>query len=327
MNGKHLETNNKKSILITGFSGFVARNFLEFLVKEKMDIRVWGIDIKEPEYSLGQYREYLELNFQKLDLLNVEELKTFLQEIHPEYILHLASFSSVSYSWTNPGISFVNNTNIFLNLALSIKDIGLKTRLLSVGSSEEYGKYDEDEMPLKEDYPLHPCSPYAVARVSQELLAAVFVESYGMDIILTRSFNHIGPWQDSRFVVPSFIEKVIDLKKSGVKSGAIEVGDLSIIRDFVDVRDVVKAYWLLLQKGKSGEVYNICSGSGIRLKEVLELIGKISGVRVEGKCTKKYIRPDENRIVIGSNVKICKELAWKPLIKLEDTLQDMIQYM
>lgn len=315
----------RKIILITGFSGFVGRNFIEFAVDNHLEVEIWGIDVSAPQFSLDEYNKKMNIHFKQIDLLNQKELKLFLSDINPDYILHLASFSSVAYSWKNPGLSFVNNTNIFLNLVLSIYELGIKTRILSVGSSEEYGKYTEKEMPLREEYALHPCNPYAVARVSQEMLSRVFAKDYGLEIILTRSFNHIGPWQDSRFVVAGFIEKILEIKKSGKKCGTIEVGDLSIVRDFVDVRDVVRAYWILLQGGKSGEVYNICSGKGIKLEKVLNEIGEIAEIQVSGKKVEKYIRPDDNRIVIGSYEKIYKEFGWKPEIALRKTIEDVIR--
>lgn len=314
----------KKKILITGFSGFVARHFLNYMVEKHEEVEVFGIDIIPPPYALATYEDKITVHFQKINLLDVDTLKDYLSAVQPDYILHLASFSSVAYSWNNPGISFVNNTNIFLNLVLSVKELGIKARILSVGSSEEYGGCLEKDMPLREEYPLKPCSPYAVARVSQEMLSKVFTESYGMEIIMTRSFNHIGPWQDSRFVIPGFIEKVLEIKKQGKRCGIIEVGDLNIIRDFVDVRDVVKAYWLLLCEGRKGEVYNICSGKGIRLEDMLKMIGELADVSVEGKRTEKFIRPNENRMIIGSNEKMYKELGWFPNIELKVTLENMI---
>lgn len=315
----------KRKILITGFSGFVARNFIEFAIRNQLGIKIYGIDIASPGFPVERYREKIDIDFRLLDLLNREELKAYLKDICPDYILHLASFSSVAYSWKNPRLSFINNTNIFLNLVLSVYELGLKSRILSVGSSEEYGKYKEEDMPLREEYPLYPGSPYAVARVSQEMLSRVFAKDYGVDIILTRSFNHIGPWQDSRFVVASFIEKTLEIKKRGETKGVIEVGDLSIVRDFVDVRDVVRAYWMLLCEGKAGEVYNICSGKGIKLGSVLEEIGNVVQVDVTGKSVQEYMRPDDNQVVIGSYEKIYQELGWEPQIMLKETLADVVQ--
>ena len=197
-------------------------------------------------------------------------------------------------------------------------------RILSIGSSEEYGNVSKEQLPLKEDMHLTPVSPYAVARVSQEMLSRVFVDHYHLNIILTRSFNHIGPWQDERFVVPSFIRRILNIKDSGAKAGMIETGDTTIIRDFVDVRDVVKAYYLLLTEGTPGEIYNICSGKGVPLSEVIEVIARITETDIRTKVNPEFVRPDDNRVIIGSHDKITEQLGWRPEISLEDTLRDMV---
>ena len=314
----------RKRILITGFSGFVARHFVNYLVKNEIDIEIWGIDVVRPKYSIEECAGTLDIHFHEVDLLDKIKLNEVVKIVQPDYILHLAAFSSVAFSWERPELSFSNNANIFLNLIMAVKELGLKTRILSVGSSETYGKYGAEAMPLSEEYELIPCNPYAVAKVSQEMLAKLFTEHYGMDIIITRSFNHIGAWQDSRFVIPGFVKKVLALKDEGCTEGSIETGDLSIVRDFLDVRDVVRAYWMLLCNGKSGEVYNICSGKGIKLSEILDMIGMIAGVKVTGIPSPKLIRPDENKMIIGSNRKMYQELGWKPEIDLRQTLEEMI---
>ena len=243
-----------------------------------------------------------------------------------EYILHLASYSSVAYSWKHPIECFNNNTNIFLNVVHTIHRLRMNCRILSVGSSEEYGNVTEQDIPLIEESKILPGSPYAVARVSQEMLSRVYVNSYGLDIVMTRSFNHIGPLQDTRFVVPSFITRILKIKQEGMVEGTIETGDLSIIRDFVDVRDVVKAYYNLLVFGKTGELYNICSGNGIALKDIVLKIGEIVGVKVSTTTNSEFVRLNDNHIIIGSYDKIKKDINWKPEIPLEVTLKDMVQY-
>ncbi len=316
-----------KKFLITGFSGFVGRHFLHYLYEQSEQSEIYGIDIRRPPFNCSIYEDKLTIHFKEVNLLNLDELKSVLAEFQPDYILHLASFSSVAYSWQHPEECFVNNTNIFLNLTSSLKELNMNCRILSVGSSEEYGNVITEHLPLKENMHLMPVSPYAVARVSQEMLSKVFVDSYHLDIILTRSFNHIGPWQDERFVVPSFIRRILNIKESGTASGTIETGDTTIIRDFVDVRDVVRAYYLLLTEGTPGEIYNICSGRGIALSEIIDNIADIVGVKVDTQVNPEFVRPNDNRIVIGSHDKITKELGWKPSIPLSQTLQDMIVEM
>lgn len=316
-----------KRFLITGFSGFVGRHFLQYLYDKNESMEVFGIDIRKPAFDTTVYADRLKISFKEVNLLDKEALKEVLEIFKPQYILHLASFSSVAFSWQHPEESFVNNTNIFLNMTGILKELQLPCRVLSIGSSEEYGNVLPQHLPLKETMQLQPVSPYAVARVSQEMLSKVFVDSYHLDIILTRSFNHIGPWQDERFVVPSFIQRILNIRDAGLSEGTIETGDTSIIRDFVDVRDVVNAYYMLLTEGTPGEIYNICSGTGIALSDIIDQIADIVGVKVSTKVNPEYVRPNDNRVVVGSHEKITTELGWQPVIKWEQTLCDMVEEM
>ncbi|MCI7040921.1 MAG: GDP-mannose 4,6-dehydratase [Lachnospiraceae bacterium] len=314
----------KMKILITGVSGFVGHHFLQYLYDNKIEASVCGIDISEPAYNIREYDGFLSVTYRKIDLLDKESLASLFEDFVPDYVLHLASFSSVAYSWKHPEESFVNNTNIFLNLITAIQTHNINCRILSVGSSEEYGIIDQDEIPLSEDKEVRPISPYAVARVAQEMLSKLFVDSYHVNIIMTRSFNHIGPWQDSRFVVPSFIKRIKEIKDAGYKRGIIETGDIGIVRDFVDVRDVVHAYYLLLTKGRVGEIYNVCSGKGIKLEKIVKMIADEIGIYVETKLCEQLVRPNDNPIIVGNNHKITDELGWKPNIPLETTIKNMI---
>ena len=312
-----------KKYLITGFSGFVSRHFLNLLGRNERDAIVLGIDVNQPNFSLGADGS-LSVKFEIADLLKKERLNQIIAEFRPDYILHLASFSSVAYSWREPVNSFSNNTNIFLNLLEATRGAGLNPRILSVGSSEEYGNVDHS--PLTEDLPVNPISPYAVARVSQEMLSKVYVQGFGMNIVMTRSFNHIGPGQSDVFVIPSFIKQVVSAKIQGREACELRTGDLSIIRDFVDVRDVVKAYHMLLANGQNGSIYNICSGSGTSLKEMVDMIARIVGIEVRTTQDPDLIRPNDNRRIIGSNEKLRSELKWHNDISLFDSLREIVEY-
>lgn len=317
----------KKRFLITGFSGFVGRHFLHYLYEKEEEMDIMGIDIQKPAFNFSLYSDRLDIQFLEVNLLDGVKLKSVLNQFKPQYILHLASFSSVAFSWRYPEESFVNNTNIFLNLTSALKELNLPCRILSIGSSEEYGDVSVKDLPLKEEMRLQPISPYAVARVSQEMLSKVFVDSYHLDIVLTRSFNHIGPWQDERFVVPSFIRRILDIKKNGDVKGIIEAGDTTIVRDFVDVRDVVNAYYMLLMNGTPGEIYNVCSGNQITLSDIIDQIAEIVGIEVTTRVNPEFLRPNDNCVIVGSHDKITKELGWKPQITREQTLRDMIKEM
>lgn len=316
-----------KKIIITGFSGFVSRHFLDYLYENKKEYDVLGADINEPKFNMDDYSDVLNVSFKQCNMLDEEAVMSMVKEFQPDYVLHLAAFSSVAYSWQHPAECFNNNTKIFLNLTNAVRSLPNRCRILSVGSSEEYGNVSKAELPLKENMNLKPVSPYAVARVSQEMMSKVYVDSFDMDIVLTRSFNHMGPHQDERFVVPSFVRRILDVKESGRGKGIIETGDTTIIRDFVDVRDVVRAYYGLLMEGTPGEVYNICGGKGVALSEVISEIASICEVDIEGKVNPEFVRPDDNRQIIGCADKIKKDIGWEAKIPLRQTLSDMIDYM
>lgn len=317
-----------KRMLITGFSGFVSRHFLNYLVENNLSYEVLGVDVNPPKFAMENYAPTLAMSFEQVNLLDKEAVEDMIATFRPDYILHLASFSSVAYSWQHPADCFMNNTSIFLNVTEALRKHDLcDCRLLSVGSSEEYGDVKKEELPLQEDMPLVPVNPYAVARVSQEMMAKVLADSFGMQIMLTRSFNHMGPFQDERFVIPSFVRRILDIAESGAKSGEIETGDTSIVRDFVDVRDVVRAYYRLLLDGKAGEVYNICGEKGVSLAEVVDQIADIVGVSVTTRVNPDFVRPGDNQVVIGSAEKIRQDIGWTAEIPLRQTLMDMIGHM
>ena len=313
-----------KKFMITGFSGFVSRHFLEYLEENEISASIKGLDIHNPEFD-GDSFKFIQYDFEKVDLLHKDRVENIIFEFQPDYIIHLASFSSVAFSWKEPILSFQNNTNIYLNLLEAVRKLNLSTRILSVGSSEEYGDVKETDLPLTEDHPLKPVSPYAVARVSQELLSQIYADGYGLDIIMTRSFNHIGPFQKDIFVVSSFVKQLLEISNKDEKKDDLITGDINIVRDFTDVRDVVSAYYLLLNKGKNGEIYNVCSGVGISLENIIKIIGNYLGIEVTIKVDPKRIRPRDNKLIVGSNKKL-KDLGWNQKYLLEDTLKDLIDY-
>ena len=314
-----------KKYLITGFSGFVSRHFIEHLEKSGKSAEVLGLDMQEPDFTEEDFNN-INFSFENIDLLDDDRVENLIYRFQPDYILHLASYSSVGFSWKEPIMSFRNNTNIFLNLLEAVRRLDLRCRILSVGSSEEYGNVTEEMLPLKEEYELHPVSPYAVARVSQEQLSRVYVNGYGLDIVMTRSFNHIGPRQKEVFVIPSFARQIALMKEEGGSGGTMRTGDVSVIRDFLDVRDVVSAYYALFEKGESGQVYNICSGEGHSLKEVIGMMAEIAGVKVITEVDSALIRPSDNRAIIGDNEKLKRTTGWQPEFSLRQSFMDILDY-
>jgi GDP-4-dehydro-6-deoxy-D-mannose reductase len=310
-----------KKYLITGIGGFAAYHFLEHLDSLGDKVLVLGMDLKIPQNVRDCSFENVTLNLIELNLLEYGALETAMVSFSPDYIVHLASFSSVSQSWEMPREVFSNNTNIFLNIAEVVRHNKIACRILSVGSSDEYGDVRECDIPIKEDMPLRPGNPYAVARVSQEMLSKCYVEAYKLDIILTRSFNHVGPGQRIDFAVPSFAKQISDGVKQGQKEIKLLTGDITVIRDFIDVRDVARAYFALLKDGRPGEIYNICTGKGYTLKEIIGLLAKIFCVKVTTETDPQRIRLADNRIILGSFEKIKEHTGWQPEFELEDSLR------
>lgn len=311
-------------IIITGFSGFVAEHFVNYLELNRIESEILGLDITPPEFNYSG--RDLSIRFEQVDMLDAEGVDVALGSFKPDYILHLASFSSVGFSWRNPVLTFKNITGIHLNLLEAVKKIPQSCRVLSVGSSEVYGAVTEDKLPITEDQILSPANPYAVARVAQENLSRVYCEGYGLDIVTTRSFNHIGPGQRDIFVIASFAKQLVEIKKGIKPEKRLVTGDITVARDFLDVRDVVDAYYRLLLNGVKGETYNICSGEGVRLKDIIDRLCSMLDIDVEIVTDSALIRPNETKKITGSNSKLKGAVGWDKKISLEKTLADIIEY-
>jgi GDP-4-dehydro-6-deoxy-D-mannose reductase len=316
-----------KKILITGISGFVGGYVVDHLASRNDMVEIHGISRSKPAWKFipARTERCKDHHFHSADLNDLPKIQSLIEKIQPDQILHLAAQSSVGESWNSPVASFVNNTTIFLNIIEAARLMDTGSRVLSVGSSEQYGVVSETDLPLKEDYPQRPANPYAVARVAQEQLARVYGDGFGMDICCTRSFNHCGPGQTDRFVAGA-ISKQFARISLGLQDPVIDIGDGTIVRDFLDVRDVVSAYTLLLENGKSGQVYNICSGRGCAISELVTLLSDRLQIPVEIHQNPMRKRPQDIPRIIGSYEKIHRELGWHPRIPLADSLQEMSVY-
>jgi GDP-4-dehydro-6-deoxy-D-mannose reductase len=297
--------------IITGHSGFVGRHFIEYLRGCEPDAEILGLDIAACGIGFGiQERE--------INLLDREKVDAAIAEFKPDFLLHLASFSSVAFSWKEPYDSFLNNMTILLNVLESVRKFSPACRILSIGSSEEYGIVEKEDLPLTENNPFKPASPYAVARVAQEQMSQVYVNGFKLDIVCTRSFNHIGLGQDRRFVVAGLVAKFAECA-CGL-SAEVVVGDTGVVRDFVDVRDVVRAYYLLFKSGISGQVYNICGGQGHTIEAIIEKLKRLFNINPVIRSDANLMRPVENRVVIGAYEKIKQAVGWEPLIGIDESL-------
>jgi GDP-4-dehydro-6-deoxy-D-mannose reductase len=299
----------------------VAAHFLDLLEAQGEPVEVLGLSRTIPESLREKPFQFVHLSLVELNLLDYRALEIAVVSCSPTRCVHLASQSSVGKSWSAPLESFLNNTNIFLNIAEIVRKNAVRCRILSVGSSEEYGNVAPEQLPLEESLPLHPVNPYAVARVSQEMLSRCYVDAYHLDIVLTRSFNHLGPGQSAAFAIPSFVRQIGEAVARGEPEAVLRTGDLSVVRDFIDVRDVARAYLALLEKGTPGELYNVCTGKSQTLQSVVALIAEIFGVQVKVEVDPARVRPNDNRVVVGSNAKIREHTGWAPQITLKESLE------
>ncbi len=316
-----------KRLLITGISGFVGGHFVQSIIRDNDEYEVFGISRSKPSWDFLTINPKLlnYHNFYLADLNDIPKIKSIIEEINPDYILHLAAQSSVAESWKTPVNSFMNNTNIFLNIIDTVRTMENSTRILSVGSSEQYGIVSEIDLPLSEDRTLNPANPYAIARVAQEQLARIYATGYGLDICCTRSFNHCGPGQTDRFVVSAIMKQFAKIAHR-LQEPIIQIGRGDIVRDFIDVHDVVRAYKLLLMQGKRGEIYNICSGEGRSIIDVVMLFSGMYHMKVEVHQEQSEFRPMDNPRIIGNNQKIQKDTGWKPRFPFEESLWSMYEY-
>ena len=310
-------------ILITGITGFVGSHLAEYaLAKESVEVYGtvrWRSRMDNVEHI--QDRIHL-LDCELRD--NVAVRKT-LEEVRPDYIFHLAAQSFVPTSWKAPAETLTTNILSELNLLESIRDLNLDTRIHVAGSSEEYGLVFEDEAPITEDNPLRPLSPYAVSKVTQDYLAYQYNQSYGIFTVRTRAFNHTGPRRGQVFVTSDFSRQVALIEKDK-KEPVIEVGNLEARRDFSDVRDIVRGYWLSLEKGEPGEVYNLGSGRAVTIQEMLDLILSMSDVKIEVRQMPERMRPSDVELLLCDYSKFNRATGWEPEIPLEKTIKDLLDY-
>ncbi|OIO38248.1 MAG: GDP-mannose 4,6-dehydratase [Candidatus Omnitrophica bacterium CG07_land_8_20_14_0_80_50_8] len=310
-------------ILITGIRGFVGTHLAEFLL-DKKDVQIHGIARGAGE-KRRRSKTAGKVFIHNCDLRDASSVDRILKKVRPDWVFHLAAQSFVPRSWENPAQTLTNNTIGQLNLLESLKTLKIRPRVHIAGSSEEYGKVDPSEIPMKETNPLRPLSPYGVSKVTQDLLAYQYYQSFHMDLVRTRAFSHTGPGQTDVFVASNFAKQIARIE-AGKQSAVIHVGNLEAVRDFTDVRDMVRAYWLALEKGKAGEVYNICSEAGHPIKEIVAIYLKACALRVKVKEDPSRIRPSDVPILVGDGRKFFKQTGWTPRILFKETLLDLLNY-
>jgi GDP-4-dehydro-6-deoxy-D-mannose reductase len=309
-------------VLITGIAGFAGSYLAELLLSKGYS--VFGT-VEKGDVCKNVCHLKKKLKLIECDLTNFASVKKVLQKVKPEEIYHLAGFSSVGGSFFNPFLVFQTNFYASLNLLECARLLKIDSKILLVASSDIYGKVKPNQIPIREETSLAPVSPYGTSKAGVDLLAYQYFCSYGLKTIRVRAFNHIGPRQNKGFVVPDFCFQIAKIEK-GMQKPVIKVGELSFIRDFTDVRDMVKGYYLLMKKGRAGEVYNLCSGKGYRIKFILDHLLSLSSKKIEVKKGVNQKRPTDIPILIGDNKKVKSKIGWLPKISIEKSLEDTLNY-
>ena len=304
-----------KKVLVTGVDGFVAGYLSDYLFKSGYD--VYGTTISET-YKNDKIKIF------KMNLLDAENVSDVIKNISPNMIFHLAGQSAVGLSWQKPVLTIDVNVNGTLNLLEAVRINNINSRILIIGSSDQYGTIKPEDCPIKETQLQNPQSPYGISKKTQEEIGKLYVKAYKMNIIFVRAFNHIGARQGKNFVVPDFASKIVKIEKSAVP--VLKVGNLDTLRDFTDVRDIVRGYLMLLESGKIGESYNIGSGNVIKVKDILKKLINLSSKKIKIEIDKEKFRPVDVPIVQCDNSKIKKDTGWSPEISIDETLMEVLEY-
>ena len=310
--------------LITGVTGFAGSHLAEYLLDNQPDVEVWGLyRWRSPMDNIKGVRQRLRLI--ECDLRDFTSVHSALEQARPDAIFHLAAQSFVPSSWKAPNDTLITNLTGQTNLFEAVRFLALDPVIQIACSSEEYGLVHPDEVPITEDNPLRPLSTYAVSKVAQDMMAYQYFQSYGLKTVRTRGFNHTGPRRGDVFVTSNFAKQLASIEL-GLQEPVIRVGNLEAVRDFTDVRDMVRAYWLAVTKGKHGEVYNLATGSGITIQELLDRLLALSTAKVDVVQDPDRMRPSDVVRLIGDSTKFRNDTGWAPEIPFDKTLADLLQY-
>jgi GDP-4-dehydro-6-deoxy-D-mannose reductase len=335
-------------VLITGITGFAGSHLAEYILAEHPDVAVFGtyrwrsrmenletlalrrvLDVVEGRFSAGASQAD-EARKGRVSLLHCEltdagAVEKLIDAVRPDRIFHLAAQSFVQSSFDEPAATLTNNIQAELNILEALRRQDTHIRIQVAGSSEEYGLVHPDEVPMKETNPLRPLSPYAVSKVAQDKLAYQYFKSYGVHTVVTRGFNHAGPRRGHVFSTGTFARQIA-LIEAGRHEPVIYVGDLTPKRDWSDVRDVVRAYWLALDKAEPGEVYNVGRGRTWSIGEMLNILLSHSKVKIRTQEDPARLRPSDVPILWSDSSKFHAATGWEPKIPFEDTLRDELDH-
>ena len=306
---------------ITGIAGFAGSHLAEFLLTHT-ELNVSGLVRRRTE-NISHLEDRLELY--RGDLFDPLSIGGILSEARPDYIFHLAGEPNVPVSYSSPWETFECNVLTQVNLLEAVRDLVPRARVLVVGSAEEYGLVRAEDLPVQENTPLRPDSPYGVSKIAQDMMGLQYYLRYNIPVIRARSFNHIGARQTERFVASAFARQIAAIE-AGLEPPILRVGNLSAQRDFTDVRDTVRAYYLLLQHGEPGEVYNVGSGVAHGIDELLDILSSFIDIKIDIQVDSARLRPSDVPIRRCDYSKLHAATGWEPVISFEEGLKYTLDY-
>lgn len=305
--------------LITGISGFAGSHLAEYLLAHT-DWEISGTVYGRLD-NIAHLRQ--RLTIYPAELSRLEVVRFIVEETRPDYIFHLAAQPIPSLSRRDPWFTLENNIRAQLNVLDAVAGMALPCRVLVVGTSEEYGMVSPEDLPVNENAPLRPTSPYAVSKVAQDYLGLQYWLSNRVETIRVRPFNHIGPRQRRGFVAPDFASQIAEIE-AGVRPPLMSVGELDVARDFSDVRDIVRGYYHVLTRGQPGEVYNVGAGQAHTVRQLLDTLIEASGLDIEVVQDASRRRPAETPCVVADCTRIRASVGWQAEIPFAQSLRDVL---
>src|SRR3972149_1456252 len=312
-----------KKAFITGITGFAGSFLAEHLVGEG-EYEISGTYLTDGSLkNVSNIQSKVKLN--KVDLQDASAVKAIITEVKPDLIFHLAALTAPGESFENPGEFITNNILAQVNVFEAVRSSKLKSKILIVSSAEVYGNVSPQDLPVDEETRLLPVNPYAVSKVACDFLGLQYFLAYKIPIIRVRPFNHIGPRQSPSFVVASFAKKIAEIETEKIEP-VLKVGNLLAKRDLTDVRDTVRSYQLLIEKGEPGEVYNIGSGRSYEIKYLLDTLLSFSSKKINVESDPALMRPVDVPELVCDNSRIRKQTGWEPKIPIEQTIRETLDY-
>ncbi len=305
-------------VLITGAGGFVGNHLAAHLSQTVANVQLFGATLFKSETIHPAISDN-----RLIDLKDYAQVRDLLADCRPDAVYHLAAQAFVPRSFEAPWETLENNILSQLNITRACLELNLRPRILIVSSAEIYGQVSADQLPLDENCAIRPTNPYSVSKVAQDMLGLQYHLSHGLPIMRARPFNHIGPGQNGRFVAPAFAMQIANIEE-GRRRAVINVGNLTAKRDFTDVRDIARAYRLIIEKGRPGEAYNVASGMAYSIRRLLDILLGLSEIDIEVQVDPARLRPVDVPEIRGDSAKLRRDTGWQPSLTFEETLKDVL---